>query len=372
MRRRRVCFVTGTRAEFGLMRGTLDAIRAHPRLRLQLVVTGMHLDQTRGRTAVQIPTEGFRIDRVIPWPTSRSRRAAARQTGIAMSRLADVFSELRSDLILIVGDRVEAFAAAAAAHIAGCIVAHVHGGDRALGQVDDSLRHAITKLAHLHFPATRQSARRIVRLGEDSWRIHRVGAPGLDTLAQLPRQRTVRRSGAVILLHPVDSDERAEFDRARTVIRAVQSVSFEQIAVIYPNTDPGAGGIVRCWQQHARGPGCRVYPNLSRHDYLQMLRNAVVLVGNSSSGIIEAASLGTPVVDIGPRQSGRERSRNVTQVGYNHSQIHRALSRIWNSGRPRRFRGENVYGGGGTGRKIAQILAGTPLQDPIRRKLIAY
>src|SRR5207248_3907783 len=165
--RRRVCFVTGTRAEFGLMQGVLRDIRSSPRLRLQLVVTGMHLDDAHGRTINLIRKEGWKIDATIPWkPAGADRAMLAHQTGAATTRLATTFAKLDADIVLVTGDRVEALAAATAAHLSGRIVAHVHGGDRALGQVDDSLRHAITKLAHVHFPATRQSAHRLQRVGE--------------------------------------------------------------------------------------------------------------------------------------------------------------------------------------------------------------
>ena len=145
-------------------------------------------------------------------------------------------------------------------------------------------------------------------------------------------------------------------------------------ATVKPSTpQSGAAGIVRCCQRHARGGRFDVFPDLPRSEFLGLLRDATVLVGNSSSGIIEAASLGTPVIDVGPRQRGRERSQNVTNVPYSEAAIRRELKRIWNNGRPRRFRGRNVYGGGGAGRKIADVLARLDLPDPrLRRKLIAY
>ena len=372
--RRRVCFVTGTRAEFGLMRSTLTAIRAHPKLELQLIVTGMHLDRSRGGGVEQIRTDGWKIDRLVRWPAPRSETDNAIRTGQAMAEIARAIADLKSQIVLVVGDRVEAFAAAAAGHITGAVVAHVHGGDRALGQVDDSLRHSITKLAHVHFPATKQSAARVARLGEDRWRIHQAGSPGLDDLTPNPlpsRGEGVRR--ALIVLHPVDADESIEFERARTILRAVASIPFDRVAIAYPNTDPGAAGIVRCWRERAAEERFDVFPDLPRPQFLGLLRDATVLVGNSSSGIIEAASLGTPVIDVGPRQRGRERSQNVTNVPYSETAVRRALKRIWNNGRPKRFRGRNVYGGGGAGRKIADVLARLDLPDPrLRRKLIAY
>ena len=183
------------------MRSTLDAIRRHPCLRLQLVCTGMHLDPAHGRTVEAIRADGWAVDAEVPWGNEHSRLGSAngspthnaRSTGTAMAALAAAYERLRSDVVVVVGDRVEAFAAAAAAHVAHVPVAHVHGGDRALGQVDDSLRHAISKLAHVHFPATERSALRLKRMGEDPGRVRRVGSPGVDGIKS---GAAARRGGA--------------------------------------------------------------------------------------------------------------------------------------------------------------------------------
>ena len=380
--RRRVCFVTGPRAEFGLMRSTLEAIRAHPALELQLVVTGMHLDRRHGKSVDAIRGDGWTVDAVVPWRASSSNPAAtAVATGKAMAGLAEAFERLRTDVVLVVGDRVEAFAAAAAGHVAQKIVAHVHGGDRALGQVDDALRHAITKLAHVHFPATAGSAERIVRLGEVKWRVHRVGSPGIDGIrASAASRGDVRRlvpdlAGpfALVVQHPVDANPEVEHRRARLLHVATRQGGFERLVVIGPNNDPGSTGIVRYWNDHAGDAGVSYHPDLPRPVFLGLLRDAAVLVGNSSSGIIEAASFGTPVVNVGPRQDGRERSGNVTDVPYGQSAIRRAVVAVYNGGRPRRWRGRNVYGGDGAGGRIADILGRMDLADTrLLRKLIAY
>jgi len=374
-RKRRVCFVTGTRAEFGLMESTLVSIRNHPKLQLQIVVTGMHLDRRHGWSIRSID---FPIDATVPWATGMgSAVETARSTGRAISLLADAFDRLKSDVVLVVGDRVEAFAAASAGHISGKIVAHVHGGDRAMGQVDDALRHAITKLSHIHFAATRQSAQRIRKLGENSERIFQVGAPGIDGVARAGSGSRhgleTRATGhfALLVLHPVNGDD-VEYRRAELVLGAIKAIPFSRIVIVHPNNDPGSRGIARCWDQHAHDERLVIHRNLDRQQFLGLLREAGVLVGNSSSGIIEAASFGTPVIDIGPRQMGRERSGNVTNVPYRKDAIVQALSRIWNNGRPKRFRGTNVYGGDGAGRKIAKVLSSVDMTDSLRRKLIAY
>jgi GDP/UDP-N,N'-diacetylbacillosamine 2-epimerase (hydrolysing) len=391
---RTVCFVTGTRAEFGLMEGTLRAIRAQTGLRLQIVATGMHLDPAHGRTVDQIREAGWRADATVPWRAANDDLGTlARETGRATAGLADTFEKLGSDIVLVVGDRVEAFAAATAGHLSGRVVAHVHGGDRALGQVDDALRHAITKLAHVHFPATAESAERIAKLGEDRWRIHRVGSPGIDGIekAAAPWRVALREFGvyarriqkgryALLVLHPTSVDEEAEDRQALRLSTEVVNAGFDQVVVVFPNNDPGSAGIVRAWRRLADlgavmsevGNHVIVFDNLPRPAFLGLLRDAAVLVGNSSSGIIEAASFGTPVIDVGPRQAGRERGENVTTVPFRQADIRSALTRIWNNGKPLRFPKKNPYGRGDTARRIARVLANVELSPRLRRKLIAY
>jgi UDP-hydrolysing UDP-N-acetyl-D-glucosamine 2-epimerase len=371
LRKRRVCFVTGTRAEFGLMERTLRAIQAQPEIQLQLVVTGMHLDRRHGRTINEIRKRGWRVDVTVPWkPAGSDLTALAEQTGIAGAKLARVFERLRSDIVLVVGDRVEAFAAASAGHLSGRIVAHVHGGDRAQGQVDDTLRHAITKLAHVHFAATRDSAERIVKLGEDPRRVHVVGSPGLDGILEdaIPNPPRNGRFGLMVL-HPTSADEALEEWRTRTVLRACNVL--RNLQIVLPNNDPGASGIIRALEHHANG-NCTLHDNLTRPHFLGLLRDADVLMGNSSAGIIEAASFGTPVIDVGDRQRGRLRGENVTNVPFREIAIRSALQRYCNGSRPTRFPRKNPYGRGDTGRRIARILARIPLEDMNKHKLIAY
>jgi UDP-hydrolysing UDP-N-acetyl-D-glucosamine 2-epimerase len=371
--KRRVCFVTGTRAEFGLMERTLRAIQSRPGLELQLVVTGMHLDRRHGRTIDEIRKRGWRVDATVPWkPAGSDLASLAEQTGVAGARLARVFERLRSDIVMVVGDRVEAFAAASAGHLSGRVVAHVHGGDRAQGQVDDALRHAITMLAHVHFAATRDSAERIVKLGEDLRRVHVVGSPGLDGILEdaASQHRQNGRFGLMVL-HPTSPDQAMEERRTRTLLRACNAAGLRNLHIVLPNNDPGASGIIRALKRHANGD-CIVHDNLVRPHFLGLLRDADVLVGNSSAGIIEAASFGTPVIDVGDRQKGRLRGENVTNVPFRVDAIRSALQKYCNGHRPTRFPPKNPYGRGDTGRRIAQILARIPLDERSKRKLIAY
>jgi UDP-hydrolysing UDP-N-acetyl-D-glucosamine 2-epimerase len=381
-RRRRVCFVTGTRAEFGLMRRVLETIRDHPQLTLQLIVTGMHLHAEHGRSIDEIRRQGWKIDAVIPWKHSGSNSVElASQTGRAIARLARAYQRLKSDIVLVTGDRVEVFAAASAGHISQRIVAHVHGGDRAAGQIDDSLRHTVSKLAHVHFPATASSKQRLLKLGEDRWRIHQVGSPGIDgivndaaSIKQIRTQfpRLDRHRFALVVLHPVESSEQREQQNAQTLLNAIRQAGIEQTVVIYPNNDPGCRGIMRCWESNANHI-TYLLKDVPRVLFLGLLRDCAMLVGNSSSGIIEAASFGAPVIDIGPRQQGRERGENVMNVPPSEALVYRAVRRVWTNGHPRRWRGRNLYGGKGTASRIARILAGLDLNNPrLKSKLIAY
>jgi GDP/UDP-N,N'-diacetylbacillosamine 2-epimerase (hydrolysing) len=379
--KRNVCFVTGTRAEFGLMQSTLRAIQVHQRLQLQIIVTGMHLNPAHGKTVHQIRREGWEIAATVPWKAAGNNLVTlAEQTGLATAQLARAYEKLKTDIVLVVGDRVEAFAAASAGHLAGKIVAHVHGGDRALGQVDDTLRHAITKLSHLHVPATKKSAERIIKLGEDRWRIHQVGSPGLDGIAsdalswaEHQPQTMAKNRGryALVILHPVEADDEAEYRRAKMLIAACRSAGFKELVVVEPNNDPGGMGIVRAIRQ-ASDSLVASHRNLARGAFLGLLHDAAVLVGNSSSGIIEAASFGTPVIDVGPRQAGRERGTNVISVPFKRIAIRQALSRVWNNGHPRRHSAKNIYGDGKAAGRIARLLSTTPITAELRRKLIAY
>lgn len=370
---RRICFVTGTRAEFGLMQRTLHALSADRRLKLQIIATGMHLDDARGRSIDQIRAAGFKVDAIVPW----DKHSLAVATGLASAGIATALKQLGSDVVLVVGDRVEAFAAASAGHLSGLAVAHVHGGDRALGQVDDALRHAITKLSHVHLAATRQSAARLKKLGEDDWRIHTVGSPGIDNIVQdaapfeslnLPWPANCY---ALMVLHPTDQDAIEEFRRAKMIGDALLKTGSLNVLAVYPNNDPGSTGILK-FLRSVRSNRFESFGNLERAQFLSCLRSAAFLIGNSSAGIIEAASFGTRVIDIGQRQRGRLCSGNVQHVEFEPAALRAAISAVWNGKTARRSRCKNIYGGQATARQIAKLLAEVKIDTRLLRKLIAY
>ncbi|MCH7883692.1 MAG: UDP-N-acetylglucosamine 2-epimerase (hydrolyzing) [Planctomycetes bacterium] len=372
--RRRVAVITGTRAEYGLLRSTMEAIRKHPRLRLQLVVTGMHELRKFGHTIDEILNDGWHVDARVKMQTGRDDPLdQARGLARGVAGIATYLAQADSDLVLVLGDRIEAMAGALAAVTTGRIVAHIHGGDIAPGDFDDSLRHAITKLAHLHLTATPAARRRVIRMGESPDRVHFVGAPGHDRLIQLldaPNRVASGTRRALIVQHPCGRSPTRERRTMSAILRAVERAGFERF-IIYPNSDRGHTGIIQAIDTHRRGVrngAVRLFRSLDRDSFLRLLIEADLIVGNSSSGIIEAPPAGTPSVNVGSRQQGRQRGGPcVVDADESLESIGAAIDAA-QSKRPITGR-QGVYGDGTAGRRIAELLASVSLDDAFRRKL---
>lgn len=374
---RRVAVVTGTRAEYGLLRSTLAAINAHADLRLQLIVTGMHLLRKFGHTVDDIVRHGWSIDARIKMQSgSDAKLDQAQGLSRGVAGIARFLEREKTDIVVVLGDRIEAMAGALAATTTGTVLAHIHGGDLATGDLDDCLRHAITKLTHIHLPATASSAKRIRRMGEPPWRIHCVGAPGLDRLRELTRKFVKRDAGArraLVVQHPCGRSAARERRVMAATLNAVKAAGLSR-TIVFPNSDRGHRGILEAIGAHrrtARNGEVEVVRSFEHDTYLRMLFEADVLVGNSSSGIIEAATAGTAAVNIGPRQDGRERSgRSVIDAEESTASIREAIQRAMRK-RPI-IGGPTVYGDGRSGVRIAKILSQTALDDRLRRKTNAY
>lgn len=381
--RSRVALVTGTRAEFGLLRPVGLAIAARPDLELAVVAAGAHLISP-ALTFHEVK-QSFNIADVVPMQiagkTGRAEDAEALGRGIG--RFTRAFEKLRPDWVLVLGDRIEAFAAAAAASVAGYAVAHVHGGDRAEGVADEAMRHAITKLAHLHLAATEQSAERIVRMGEAKERVQVVGSPAIDGLAreaELSDEGLAECLGearpqggswhptAVLLLHPIGRPSEVEEAAAAEVLEGLNG---ERVIALHPNHDPGREGVLRAIE----GTGVPVVSHLPREKFVGLLKHLAktkgVLVGNSSAGLIEAAALRVPVVDIGSRQGGRERCGNAVHV--EHERAGEVRGAVAKARELDLSRLAHPYGDGHAGERIAAVLAGvSPHQPGMLRKRNAY
>ncbi|RPE64568.1 GDP/UDP-N,N'-diacetylbacillosamine 2-epimerase (hydrolysing) [Tibeticola sediminis] len=382
--RRSVLYVTGTRADFGLMRHVLQAIDAHPRLRLQLAVTGMHLSPAFGETVREIEASGLSIAARMPTEVdARSPAAMARGIGHLVGALTDVLERERPDLLLLLGDRGEMLAGAIAALHLGIPVVHLHGGERS-GTVDEPVRHAITKLSHWHFVATEGSRERVIRMGERPEHVWVTGAPSLDGLAAVldaPRDRTLARLGldaaaryALVLFHPVVQQMHDAAQQTQALADALgQAARSRDLHLVWlePNADAGSAGILQALDAASAQLGARLVriTHLERPHYLEALRHADLLAGNSSSGIIEAASLGTPVLNVGDRQRGRERNANTFDCGVRPAEIAAALQQALAHGR---FAPANVYGDGRAAERIVELLADTPIAPDLLDKINTY
>jgi len=382
-RRLRVAVVTGTRAEFGPLESVLRAMKRWPRLDPRLIVTGMHLLPQFGRTIDQIRAAGWRVDATVRMQTGRGANEEPDALARGISGIARAIDRLACPVVFVLGDRIEAFAAACAATVGRRVLCHSHGGDRAMGILDDIYRDAISRMAHVHLAASRDAVRRLQRMGEEPWRIHLVGAPGLDDIRVLRagmhrgghRVRVrlnelmvsvAKRPYAVVVQHPIGRSASAEAATMRRVLQAVEAVGLGG-AIIFPNSDAGHEGIVRQIGRWRNRPEWRVFRSLPREDYLLLASHAAVLVGNSSSGIIESASLGVPAVNIGPRQEGRLRcGRSVVDVPDQPLAIRRAVAQAAKTTRPAPTR--SVYGDGRAGERIARILGRLKVDDRLTRK----
>lgn len=382
--RRHVCVVTGSRAEFGLLRPVMHAVVEHPGLALSVVAAGSHL-VLPSLTFREVKAEfGAYLAEGVPMQVAgrTTRRDDAEALGIGVSRFARVFDRLAPAWVVVLGDRIEAFAAAAAASVGGWMLAHVHGGDRAEGIADEAMRHAISKLAHLHFAASRESGERLVRMGEQPHRVHVVGSPAIDDLAAIPAMEPDEFEGlgapsVVVLMHPVGRDDDAE-ETDMTALLA--GLAGERVLALPPNLDPGRGGIVRAMEAWAPAhreaqhrAGAFIGTHMPRPRFVGMLKalqaRGGVLVGNSSAGLIEAAALRLPVVNLGGRQHGRERAGNAVQVDTpGAGAIGAGLEAARGIARSAIT---HPFGDGRAGARIAELLAGAEVAG-LRRKVCSY
>lgn len=366
---RRVAVVTGTRAEYGLLRPVIRAIANHPGLTLEVLVTGTHLlpqEQTIGEIAAEFP-----IAATVPMQSAgRSGRPAdAQAMGRGVSGFAELFGHNPPDVVLVLGDRIEAFAAAAAASVAGVRVAHIHGGDRAEGIADEALRHAITKLAHIHLAATQTSAQRIIALGEEPDRVHVVGSPAMDdmhAIAPLSDDEYEALGGPqiVMLLHPSGGDVPAEYGRAIELLRIAQQTA--PTVALHPNHDAAREGIVRAIREssdHRVG-------HLPREKFIGLLRRARLIVGNSSAGLIEGSAIPIRCINIGSRQAGREMPGNVVDIPqWDYETIHSTVRECMNGATLSVGDVKHPYGDGQSGPRIAALLADCdPAAYPLRKR----
>ncbi len=379
---RKIAVVTGTRAEYGLLYWIIKGIHEDADLELQLIVTGMHLSPEFGLTVNEIEKDGFPIaERVEMLLSSDTETAISMSMGLGMIGFAKAYERLSPDILIVLGDRFEALSAVATAVPFRMIVAHIHGGEITEGAIDELFRHAITKMSHIHFPATQVYANRVKQMGELPDNIFCFGAPGIDNICkldliskkdlfnilELPQNKKI----GVVTYHPVTLEKNFAGSQVYELLEAMGS--FKEIfwVITMPNADTGSRIIIKNIRSYVRdNPGnTKLLNSLGQLRYLSLLKHATIMVGNSSSGIIEAPSFELPVVNIGDRQKGRIKAKNVIDIPVcEKSNIKDAISRAISKGFIYSLSGvENPYGNGDTSRKIVEVLKTVKITDKAKK-----
>jgi UDP-hydrolysing UDP-N-acetyl-D-glucosamine 2-epimerase len=393
MNKRKVAVFTGNRAEYGLQYPILRAIAADSRLEYFLVAGGAHLQQDFGRTMAEIEADGFRVYREVEMRMEQDTLfATAQAIGSGILSLSRILDELRPDLLVVYADRYEAFAAMITGTQMNIPTVHIEGGDYTEGgALDDSVRHAMTKLAHLHFATNQQAVERILRLGEESWRVFNVGQPSLDLITAglfAPPEEVITSLGLdisrpIILFcqHSVTTEFEKAAEQVKPPLQALKALAREgyQIIITYPNNDAGGRQIIAELEKLKDEPNIQITKNLGRrrfHGLLNVIgrRGRGAFVGNSSACIKETPVFGCPVVIIGTRQQGRLRANNVLEVSYDSDETLAAIRRCVEDETFHRqcHTCVNPYGAGNAGSRIAEVLATVPLDTRMLRKKMTY
>lgn len=363
---KKICIISGTRADFGLLSPLMHTIKESIHYELQLIVSGMHLSPEFGLTYREIEKEGFTInERVENLLSSDSDTGITKSTGLGMIGFADAINRLSPDLIVLLGDRFETFAAATAAYLAKVPIAHLHGGETTEGATDEALRHAITKMSYWHFTSTEVYRKRVIQLGENPDRVFNVGAIGIDNIVNLTilSKEDLSRSLAfdldkpflLVTFHPVTLENQTAADQFNELLTALKD--FPELNIIFtkPNADANGRIIISMIEQFIKTnpTNYRSFTSLGQQRYLSLMKLATAIVGNSSSGIIEAPSFGVPTINIGDRQKGRISANSVIHVHPIAQQISDAVKNV-KENKVKDF--NNPYGIGDTTEKIMDVL----------------
>jgi len=376
--KKKIAYLTGTRADFGIMTPVLTAINQSPTLNLQIYYTGMHLMKEYGQTS-KIVKKAFPRSQALP---AKFQLHEPNYLAIffqkCFTQLLGTFSQHRPDLILVMGDRAEMLCAATAALYLHIPVAHVHGGERT-STIDELARHAITKLSHLHFVATAQSALRIKKMGEQPWRVIQVGAPALDTIYQqaLPSTFEVNQylklstdqKFLLLTLHPESQMREQAGQHLEQAIKACLTFSLP-LVIIYPNADEGGAQMIKVIKHYESHPLCIAFIHIPHLMFLAMIRDTQVWISNSSAGLIESSAFMTPVVNVGKRQLNREHDENVINSSYEKQAIVKAIKTMI---RKKQLTPKmSIWGKGLASQKIVAVLEKLVIDDKLMNKQITY
>ncbi|MFC1856976.1 UDP-N-acetylglucosamine 2-epimerase [Thermodesulfobacteriota bacterium] len=377
---KKIAVVTVARSDYGIYQPLLKALTEEPGFDFYLLVSGMHLSQEFGMTVNKIKADGFPIRaRIESLLSSDTPEGIGRSMGLGLIGFAQEFSCRRPDLLIVLGDRYDMYVAGLAALPFGIPVAHIHGGELTFGAIDDALRHSLTKISHLHFVSTDIYAQRVIQLGEESWRVHVTGALSLDNLNNIsffsPQELEKRYAILVdpppllVTFHPVTLEYEEVGTQADELLAAVEDSNIPVVFTL-PNADTGGRVIIRKIERFVKAHShAFMVENFGTRGYFSMMKIAAAMVGNSSSGILEAASFGLPVVNVGSRQDGRVRAANVIDVECCREDILEGIKKVVRNEFKDSIRGlPNLYGGGNAAPKILHVLRTTALDQRLLKK----
>jgi len=386
MKKKLVLGVTGIRSEYDIMSSVFHAIADHQDLDLQLVVTGAHLTDAYGYTIDEIRADGFFVaDEIESLLNGDQASTRLKGLSIQLQGLVQSVARIQPDFLLVLGDREESITTALVGAYMNIPVAHIAGGDRVIGNVDDQVRHAVTKLSHLHFVTNLESKERILRMGEQPFRVFNVGNPGLDRLLKVPKINTSELSSRLgfefsdgeplimVIQHVISTEIDHAYEQMKTTLEAVQEMGIKTV-LSYPNSDAGGQQMIRAIRGFESLPFLYTAKNIPRLEFVNLMRHASCLLGNSSAGILEAPLLKLPVINVGNRQQGRLHASNVQFVPHDKDKIiasvqHAIFDKDY---RKTLMNCSNPYGDGNSSARIADLIASTQIDEKLLIKDITY
>lgn len=382
MKKRKICVITGTRAEFGMLQWLLEEIKQDNDLELQIIATGMHLSPEFGLTYKLIEEKGFKLNKKIETLlSSDSTIGISKSIGLGIISFSEAYIDLRPDIIVVLGDRFEILSAVVAAVIARIPIGHIHGGETTEGLIDEAIRHSITKMSHLHFTATEIYSNRVIQLGESPDRVFNTGAPGLDNIEKLELLTRNELEEALnfklglknilITYHPVTLENQTSEVHFMEILSALDEYPDAHLIFTMPNSDTDGRVIINLINEYVKNKSMRAcaFISLGQIRYLSLLKYVDVILGNSSSGLIEAPSFHVPTVNIGDRQKGRIRAPSVIDCSPKKQSIMMALERAFSKSFISSIRTvENPYGPKGASKKIKEILKSFPLEGILEKE----
>lgn len=379
---RKICIVTGTRAEYGLLYWLMKEVQEDDDLELQIIATGMHLSPEFGLTYRQIEDDGFKIDKKIEMLLSSDTPVGiSKSMGLGMIAFSDVYADLKPDIVVLLGDRFEVFPAAAAAMIARIPIAHIHGGEATEGAFDEAIRHSITKMSHLHFTAAEEYRKRVIQLGEDPERVFNVGGLGMDNVKRLKLLNRGEFEDAIkfelgqknllVTFHPVTLERATAGEQFRNLLHALDELQDTKIIFTKPNADTEGRIIIQMIDDYVSQNSHKsiAFISLGQLRYLSAMQFVDGIVGNSSSGFTEAPTFKIGTINIGDRQKGRIKAESVIDCEPKKDSILSALKKLYSNVFQDKLKNvKNPYGEGGTSEKIKKILKETDLSDILKKE----